>query len=333
MDKPLLSICIPTYNRCDYLEKCLGSIVSQKEFLDGEVEIVISDNASPDNTQAFCEEYAAKYPGIKYYRNDTNIIDYNFPLVLGRANGTYRKLMNDTFYIMEGRLGYLCDFIKEHQKTHEQLFFLNKNRYSVSKEIIECKDLDQFAEVSCTWTTWNGSFGLWDIECENIESDIAGCELSLWACKKVYEKVYEKGGAIVCNERIFGYQPRIKSKDLTYGVYNVLYINFLSILGEYLENGALSEATFNDIKKEDMYIIMTDALIASEINPKASVYSENEDLKQSIFDEVKKNYDWKEYYSYYKKRKTVTIWKRRIKKVLKNFHIWDIIVALHIRDQ
>ena len=48
MNKPLLSICIPTYNRSYYLKECLDCIVCQfrdKEVCD-QVEIVISDNAS-----------------------------------------------------------------------------------------------------------------------------------------------------------------------------------------------------------------------------------------------------------------------------------------------
>lgn len=333
MIKPLLSICIPTYNRCDNLERCLESIVSQKEFLNGEVEVVISDNASTDNTQVIGEKYSLKYPGVKYFRNDKNIVFYNFRLSVRRGSGTYRKLVNDTFYLYEDSLKYLCDIVKRHWKTHEQILFLNQNRASVSEEIIFCKDFDQFMEIACTWTTWNGSFGIWDIECENIENDIANWYDVLWACEKVCKLVCEKGTAIISNKRIFGYQPRIKPKDLTYGVFNVLYCNFLNILNEYLKKGILSETTYNKVKKEDLYIIMTNELIASEINSKAAMYSKNENLKQLIFNEVKKNYSWKEYYSYYKRRKVATIVKIHVKKALEFLHIWDIIVALHIRDR
>ena len=53
MNKPLLSICIPTYNRAHYLKECLGSIVAQFDDRDvrDNVEVVVSDNASPDNTR------------------------------------------------------------------------------------------------------------------------------------------------------------------------------------------------------------------------------------------------------------------------------------------
>ena len=52
MNETLLSICITTYNRANYLGDCLSSIVEQfdnRELID-QIEIMISDNASADNT-------------------------------------------------------------------------------------------------------------------------------------------------------------------------------------------------------------------------------------------------------------------------------------------
>lgn len=66
--EPLLSICIPTYNREVYLKRLLDSIVSQKGFSD-DIEIVIDDGPSKDNTQLMVAEYQKKYPNIRYFRN------------------------------------------------------------------------------------------------------------------------------------------------------------------------------------------------------------------------------------------------------------------------
>jgi len=72
-NKILLSICIPTYNREKYLKECLDSIVNQEGFNENEIEIVISDNASKDNTTKLVKEYQNKYKNVKYFRNDKNI--------------------------------------------------------------------------------------------------------------------------------------------------------------------------------------------------------------------------------------------------------------------
>lgn len=70
-NKPLLSLCIPTYNREQFLEECLESVVHQDGF--DEIEIVISDNASTDNTQKLILKYQEQYKNIKYHKNAENI--------------------------------------------------------------------------------------------------------------------------------------------------------------------------------------------------------------------------------------------------------------------
>jgi len=69
--EPLLSICIPTYNREKYLKRLLDSIVSQKKFTDtDDVEIIVDDGPSTDNTETMVKDYIKIYwSKIKYYRN------------------------------------------------------------------------------------------------------------------------------------------------------------------------------------------------------------------------------------------------------------------------
>lgn len=71
----LLTICIPTYNRAYFLEEVLASVCAQlNEDVLKYVNIVISDNASPDNTTEIAEKYVSKYPdNIEYFRNGENI--------------------------------------------------------------------------------------------------------------------------------------------------------------------------------------------------------------------------------------------------------------------
>lgn len=71
-DKPALSICIPTYNRSQYLKSCIESIAVSTRGQWNEIELIVSDNASTDDTPLIVEEMAAKYP-IVYHRNAVNI--------------------------------------------------------------------------------------------------------------------------------------------------------------------------------------------------------------------------------------------------------------------
>ena len=55
----LLTIAIPTYNRCDLLEKTLRNVFSQ-EWIE-KVEVLVVDNASTDNTSEMIKKYNVRY--------------------------------------------------------------------------------------------------------------------------------------------------------------------------------------------------------------------------------------------------------------------------------
>jgi GalNAc5-diNAcBac-PP-undecaprenol beta-1,3-glucosyltransferase len=66
MKYPKLSIVVPTYNRRDYLQECLDSIIIQEY---PNLEIIITDDNSTDDTQEISKKYIEKYPFIKYVTN------------------------------------------------------------------------------------------------------------------------------------------------------------------------------------------------------------------------------------------------------------------------
>ena len=77
-DRPLLTIAIPTYNRSACLAQLLEALAPQ---LMGEsrVELIVSDNASPDDTSAVVAAFRDKGFALNYSRNETNIgADANF---------------------------------------------------------------------------------------------------------------------------------------------------------------------------------------------------------------------------------------------------------------
>jgi len=87
--QPLVSIGLPVYNGERFLEAALDSILAQT-FTD--FEVIISDNASTDRTQAICEAYAAKDARLRYYRNPSNLgAAPNFNRTVELARGKYFK--------------------------------------------------------------------------------------------------------------------------------------------------------------------------------------------------------------------------------------------------
>ena len=82
---PRLSIGLPVYNGAQYLREQLRCLQSQTM---GDFEIVISDNASTDDTERVCREHAAGDTRIRYFRNERNLganPNFNSVFSLSRA--------------------------------------------------------------------------------------------------------------------------------------------------------------------------------------------------------------------------------------------------------
>ncbi|MEI9919617.1 MAG: glycosyltransferase family 2 protein [Bacteroidota bacterium] len=104
MTKPLLSIAIPTYKRAALLDLCLGQICKQLE-QPGLVELIVSDNASPDDTPAIVKKYQDAGHKITYTRNEENVgADRNILQAFKMATGKYVVVFSDDDVLIEGAI-------------------------------------------------------------------------------------------------------------------------------------------------------------------------------------------------------------------------------------
>jgi glycosyltransferase involved in cell wall biosynthesis len=87
MDLPLITVGIPVFNGEKFLKKRLDSVLNQtyKNF-----EVIISDNASTDDTSKLCNEIIKKEKNIQYYLQKENIgYVNNFNFLIKKTNGKY----------------------------------------------------------------------------------------------------------------------------------------------------------------------------------------------------------------------------------------------------
>ena len=78
---------MPVFNASEYLRESIDAVLSQT-FTD--FELVISDNASTDETESICREYAARDARIRYLRQQRNIGALrNFEFVLKEARAPH----------------------------------------------------------------------------------------------------------------------------------------------------------------------------------------------------------------------------------------------------
>lgn len=107
-----LSICIPTYNRAPFLRELLNSILSQAD--PSIIEIVISDNASSDNTSEVVKEYKSRYKNIRYFCWPRNVgADRNYLMSVNVSRGDFCWLMGSDDKLANGAVSTVLKALNE----------------------------------------------------------------------------------------------------------------------------------------------------------------------------------------------------------------------------
>ena len=166
-NKPLLSICIPTYNGASsLLVTILDSLLPAIQKFDGGIEVVVSDNCSVDNTNSILNSYN-KY---KYYRHVRNLHNIGFngnmlQLADKYANGVYTWFIGDDDIINPHFLPFLYDCLKSDKYDYISVSFerinLNNLGKTYKQQLIYRIESSSFAEAidkNCLRGNTLGSF-------------------------------------------------------------------------------------------------------------------------------------------------------------------------------
>ena len=105
IEQPILSLCIPIYNRLSYLERQLARMLEDKDLFKNQIQLIISDNFSTDDLRSCCEKYQQKGLNLIFHRNETNIgPDGNFEWCFRHADGKYVWLLGSDDIPVSGML-------------------------------------------------------------------------------------------------------------------------------------------------------------------------------------------------------------------------------------
>ena len=110
MKTPILSICIATYNRANFIGETLDSIIPQ---LDDDVELLVVDGASSDNTEDVVRGYARKDSRIRYVRlSAKGGVDRDYDCSVELARGEFCWLFTDDDLLKPGAIAAVKETIK-----------------------------------------------------------------------------------------------------------------------------------------------------------------------------------------------------------------------------
>ncbi|GLI08708.1 glycosyl transferase family 2 [Paenibacillus tyrfis] len=142
---PKVSVLIPTYNRPQYFEQALTSVLQQTY---KNIEIIVSDDSTNDDTLKLLEPYLKEHSHIHYYKNEKNLGQFENDLkCMELASGEYINfLMDDDLFHPEKIEKMMHYFIHDRNQeislvtSHRQLIDADGNEtpdWSVTKRLFE----------------------------------------------------------------------------------------------------------------------------------------------------------------------------------------------------
>jgi glycosyltransferase involved in cell wall biosynthesis len=112
---PTVSVIVPCYNYGHFLPECIASILSQEGV---NVDVLIIDDASPDNTAEVATQLAKKNSRVKFLKHDVNkghIVTYNEGIEWASAG--YMLILSADDYLLPGALSRSVNLMNAHPEV------------------------------------------------------------------------------------------------------------------------------------------------------------------------------------------------------------------------
>lgn len=242
--QPILSICIPIYNRLNYLEKMLSRFMEDADLFENEIHLFIADNCSQDDLGCCCSKYQIKGLNICYHRNVENIgPDRNFELCFHSGKGKYTWLLGSDDIPVSGFLRKLVSQLKQNDYG---LFHLSMNRRM--DELTEYHHSDDMVVAVNYWVTF--------MSANIIKTDtISEVDFSDYRQSNLIQVPAYLNACTASGVNAISYLGHPFEKDTDagnnggYNLFRVFVTNLFSIYGLFVEKGLLSRIAFDKIKK------------------------------------------------------------------------------------
>jgi len=153
MNIPRLSICIATYNRADVIGQSLESIISQAT---DDIEIIVVDGASSDDTATVMRHYQDRCPNLRYYRLPVKGgVDRDYCHAVSFARGTYCWLLTDDDIIKPGSIKTILELLP---RNYSLIVVNAEVRDRSLSRLVETKHLHIDSDIVYLPSTWEAFF-------------------------------------------------------------------------------------------------------------------------------------------------------------------------------
>lgn len=143
MNTPLITVIIPVYNVEKYIENCVDSILNQTY---RNLEILLVDDGSTDNSGVICDAYAAKDHRVVVVHKENGGLSDARNAALDMAKGAYITLVDSDDYVTKDYVAYMYSLLQEYNADISACEL--KKIYSDGEELDICQEHPELLTAS-----------------------------------------------------------------------------------------------------------------------------------------------------------------------------------------
>ncbi|MFQ7257491.1 glycosyltransferase family 2 protein [Intestinibacter bartlettii] len=222
-----LSVIVPMYNSEKYISRCIESIINQDM---EDMEIILIDDGSTDNTKNIVQKYACKYENIRLISKKENEgVSIARNIGINIATGEYITFVDSDDTINNGMYKNMYRLAKENDSDLVMCSYLRKNQGS---------DIEIRANIENKYITYDRKY----IEEKIIPTFVKNTEYGYYYVRnKIYKKKFLDDNNILFKEKIaFGedwlFNLEVFDKINIFSYINEPYYNYFDNMGSQSKN-------------------------------------------------------------------------------------------------
>lgn len=267
--QPILSLCMPTNGREEWVVPTIKSIFNQN--VDNRLfEVVICDNGNGETLEKEMKHF--DYPNLRYYRTEAvgfmNQID-----CLEKGSGLFCKMINHRGLFRKGVLEKWIMLIKNQIKEKPVIYF--SNGLIGDHSLVHCENTDEFVKYLNFACTWSAGLGIWNIDKPSLSTIKYN---TLFPHASILFQHRKQTKYLIYDDTDIVQQSN--SGKGGYDLFNAFAIVFLDIINDLRIQNRITNHTFIFVKKK-LFRFLLNQFYAEVLLPSDHTFIIN-DVKSSI---------------------------------------------------
>lgn len=313
-----VSVIVPVYNSGKYIEKCIESIINQTY---QNIEVLIVNDGSTDNSYSICNEYAKKDSRIKLFSIENSGVSYARNLGIENAQGKFITFVDSDDWIKSNMIDFA---IEKQQQTNSDIIIWSCIKSYPNREILvpllNEEDQSFIDDKSYLYLKSINYFHKQDISKTAVSAGTTWC--------KLYKREFLLKNNLQFNPKLTRAQDTIFSINAFYMAGKISYFN--EHLYHYRENeGSITSGTkFIEDTETPFNALLNEFILFTEKLDKPELY------KESIYIRATLILMWHLKHKYFHEKFEGNLFKRRksLKKLLDNELYSESIKNVNLND-